>query len=571
MNNFGESLFIECCQHQMTIKNSQHQNVDRKLSNMTDGENIVFENELKDNAWDSFHNWLYCVCVVTFDLELGQALESVFPRHVPLSKQEISNICYLAFPDSNSGCMGDTTFIIRLQNSQGKKNLRPEHNIYNSKCPTALQVDGAYYWGYVYFRQVKDITLPRGYFQKVNNIPSLLFEFSVALLYCHYFHSITYLVKYVVMSPPEYFDNGEVSLEAVCYNIERWPPPTPGVTLNLPLLGSVFQTYIPLSSNYTANSTLALLSEEGDNKIQTHVEDLNLFEILQPVLSHIHLLWELVIVSEPIVVMASSPTHCSSMVLALTRLISPLQYCGDYRPYFTIHDSEFKQFTSKVQGPPPVILGVTNPFFAKTLHHWPHTIRLSDDLGQTQKYKLKKTAPTKMIDSSSGVFTAYKPFLQKDKNIIKKLLTGVNSKRPFEVQSALLRRHLLELTQSFMIPLERYIASLMPLQKSISPFKAAPTPLPFNPDNLFATLETAGPQLTLNNTGIKGDWDLKDWVQGRPEVEVVDMVLKIKNKITRCNEHDIPVNETTKEQLTHRLNDIVTSLPDDLKNILQIS
>lgn len=152
---------------------------------MTDGDNKFIENELGD-AWDTFHNWLYCICVVTFDLELGQALEastftfktstkllpviffqSVFPRHVTLTKQEISNVCYLAFPDSNSGCMGDTNFIIRLQNNQGTKNLKNEHNYYNTKCPTAMQVDGSFYWGYVYFRQVKDISLPRGYFQKV--------------------------------------------------------------------------------------------------------------------------------------------------------------------------------------------------------------------------------------------------------------------------------------------------------------------------------------------------------------------------------------------------------------------
>jgi len=25
--------------------------------------------------WDRFGNWLHCVCVVTFDLELGQAME----------------------------------------------------------------------------------------------------------------------------------------------------------------------------------------------------------------------------------------------------------------------------------------------------------------------------------------------------------------------------------------------------------------------------------------------------------------------------------------------------------------
>lgn len=127
-----------------------------------------------------------------------------------------------------------------------------------------------------------------------------------------------------------------------------------------------------------------------------------------------------------------------------------------------------------------------------------------------------------MLDTNPGVYTSYKPYLHKDKHIIKKLLNGINSRRPSEVQSALLRRHLLELTQSFMIPLERYIASLMPLQKNISPFKvflthlktesntlsniylqAAPTPLPFNPDDFFASLETAGPQLT---SGIKGDW-----------------------------------------------------------------
>lgn len=43
---------------------------------------------------------------------------------------------------------------------------------------------------------------------------------------------------------PEYFDNGAVSLEAACYNIDKWPCPIPGQTLNLPLLGTVFQVII---------------------------------------------------------------------------------------------------------------------------------------------------------------------------------------------------------------------------------------------------------------------------------------------------------------------------------------
>lgn len=60
-------------------------------------------------------------------------------------------------------------------------------------------------------------------------------------------------------------------------------------------------------------------------------------------------------------------------------LIAPLKFSGDYRPFFTIHDSEFREYTTRTSAPPSVILGVTNPFFAKTLQHWPHIIRIGDN------------------------------------------------------------------------------------------------------------------------------------------------------------------------------------------------
>lgn len=138
-------------------------------------------------------------------------------------------------------------------------------------------------------------------------------------------------------------------------------------------------------------------------------------------------------------------------------------------------------------------------------------------------------------------------------------------------------------------------------------FQAAPTPLPFNPDDFLATLETSGPQLT---SGIKGDWeglykrffrspnfygwfnmryrdlalklqalqlqaladvDLKNWVVDKPEVELVDMVLKIKTKISKCKEYDLPVTKETKHRLRLRLEEILCILPDDLKKILEIT
>lgn len=60
-------------------------------------------------------------------------------------------------------------------------------------------------------------------------------------------------------------------------------------------------------------------------------------------------------------------------------------------------------------------------------------------------------------------------------------------------------------------------------------------------------------------------------MQGKPEVEVVDMVLKLRNKIDKTKEHNIPISNATKEQLKQRLQDIISSLPEDLKNILQTS
>ena len=105
-----------------------------------------------------------------------------------------------------------------------------------------------------------------------------------------------------------------------------------------------------------------------------------------------------------------------------------------------------------------------------------------------QKQKLKKATDLKTLNSKPGVYTQYKPFLTKDKVILKKLVKGIHTNRPMQVQSALLRRHMIELTQSFMIPLERYIATLMPLQKSICPFRVSLFILPKNVEDHLTTV-----------------------------------------------------------------------------------
>lgn len=53
--------------------------------------------------------------------------------------------------------------------------------------------------------------------------------------------------------------------------------------------------------------------------------------------------WELVLTGASILVHSHSPTRCSDAVLALVSLLAPIPFCGDFRPYFTIHDGDFER------------------------------------------------------------------------------------------------------------------------------------------------------------------------------------------------------------------------------------
>ncbi|XP_069795717.1 DENN/MADD domain containing 6Aa isoform X2 [Narcine bancroftii] len=526
--------------------------------------------------WDRFNAWVHCLCVVGFDLELGQAVEVIYPSHAKLSDKEKTNICYLSFPDSNSGCLGDTQFCFRFRQSASKKNSLDF--LYDGDAPVYLKKDSAHYYGYVYFRQVRDKSLKRGYFQK--------------------------------LIAPEYFDKNEPFLEAVCHDLDHWPAPIPGRTLNLPTMGVVIKIRIPTGQDKPGGTQIIQSGNETELQVSfalPTVHEVDLFRCFCPIFFHIQMLWELVLLGEPIVVMAPSPAESSETVLALVCCILPLKYCSDFRPYFTIHDSEFKEYTTRTQAPPSVVLGVTNPFFAKTLQHWPHIIRIGDmkPAGDVPKQvKVKKLKNLKTLDSKPGVYTSYKTYLNRDEEIIKQLQKGIQQKRPSEAQSVILKRYFLELTQSFIIPLERYVASLMPLQKSISPWKSPPQLKPFSEEEFMKTLEKAGPQLTSR---LKGDWiglyrqflkspnfdgwfrsrwkemtqklealhlealcdaDLLIWIQKHTEVEVVDLVLKLKEKLLQAKQHCLPVKKDTLKKLKMHIEAIIFSLPEDLQGIL---
>ncbi|KAM5250588.1 protein DENND6B isoform 2-T2 [Hipposideros larvatus] len=638
--------------------------------------------------WARFSAWLECVCVVTFDLEVGQALELVYPSDYRLTDKEKSSICYLSFPDSHSGCLGDTQFSFRIRQCGGQRSPWPtDDRHYDSGAPVSLQKESAHYFGYVYFRQVKDSSMKRGYFQKSLVLVS-------RLPFVRLFQALLGLIA------PEFFDKLAPCLEAVCNEIDQWPAPEPGQTLNLPVVGVVLQVHVPsrvdkpdcsplkqcghkvgpswASSPPLIPSTPRLLGALWGDQNQakpgacvslqawvlppspvlgvwawgsvraeaavetcclgpawwqprphsdaTHpssqnllptplvlssVHELDLFRCFQPVLTQVQTLWELMLLGEPLVVLAPSPTVSSEMVLALTSCVQPLKFCCDYRPYFTVHDSEFKEFTTRTQAPPNVVLGVTNPFFIKTLQHWPHILRIGEPKlsgGLPKQVKLKKPSRLKTLDTKPGLYTAYTAHLHRDKALLKRLLGGLQKRRPPGALAALLRTHLLELTQSFVIPLEHYMASLMPLQKSVMPWKplsqAPPQIRPFHQDDFLRSLDHAGPQLTCI---LKGDWlglyrrffksphfdgwyrqrrkemvrklealhleaiceaNIETWMKDKSEVEVVDLVLKLREKLVRAHGHQFPVREETLHRAQLNIEMVIGSLPKDLQAVL---
>uniref|UniRef100_A0A2K6NNM9 DENN domain containing 6B n=1 Tax=Rhinopithecus roxellana TaxID=61622 RepID=A0A2K6NNM9_RHIRO len=544
--------------------------------------------------WARFSAWLECVCVVTFDLELGQALELVYPNDFRLTDKEKSSICYLSFPDSHSGCLGDTQFSFRMRQCGGQRSpWHADDRHYNSRAPLALQREPAHYFGYVYFRQVKDSSVKRGYFQKSLVLVS-------RLPFVRLFQALLSLIA------PEYFDKLAPCLEAVCSEIDQWPAPAPGQTLNLPVMGVVVQVRIPSRVDKSESSPPKQCDQENllpAPMVLASVHELDLFRCFRPVLTHVQTLWELVLLGEPLLVLAPSPDVSSEMVLALTSCLQPLRFCCDFRPYFTIHDSEFKEFTTRTQAPPNVVLGVTNPFFIKTLQHWPHILRvgepkMSGDL--PKQVKLKKPSRLKTLDTKPGLYTAYTAHLHRDKALLKRLLKGVQKKRPSDVQSALLWG-----THSPPFPTqEHYMASLMPLQKSITPWKTPPQIRPFSQDDFLRSLEHAGPQLTCI---LKGDWlglyrrffksphfdgwyrqrhkemalklealhleaiceaNIETWMKDKSEVEIVDLVLKLREKLVRAQGHQLPVKEATLQRAQLYIETVIGSLPKDLQAVL---
>lgn len=112
------------------------------------------------------------------------------------------------------------------------------------------------------------------------------------------------------------------------------------MTVEIPLLHQA-QYRIPQSSS---TSSLARLARGGTTPppppspasipLLTSHPQIPLSALLRGAIDQLWLIWELVILAEPILVYAPDPAKASELVNWLVTIVRPLPFAGDYRPFF---------------------------------------------------------------------------------------------------------------------------------------------------------------------------------------------------------------------------------------------
>ncbi|XP_024971118.1 protein DENND6A isoform X2 [Cynara cardunculus var. scolymus] len=516
---------------------------------------IVFSPDLDSSpfGWNSFR----------FDLEQGQLIEECYPPGC-LTPEEELDIAFSSFPDSvsqhhNRSSIHDSMFFFRIQ----RRGSFPAKNISTSEMvevdgkevPSAEKVpkrldysekgcDPKYLYGFVFNRQRHDERLKRGGEQK-----------SVVIL-SNYPYSSLFKPLLQIMGPL-YFDIGRKALDCIAASMSTWDAPLPGHLMELPIGNATLKVNLPPAHSLSFDgevlfeesaSSMAPLLPTNQSIPHGLFHDSDVFGIFRGLLLQLWLLWELLLVGEPILIITPTPPQCCEAVASLVSLAAPLFVSVDFRPYFTIHDPHFAHLNSLREGDtfPPMLLGVTNLFFLKALRNIPHIISVGSPAPNSSRLafasrastgrlsgrhdgfsfpqlNLKKFSPSNLLSAvksrrdgplclmtehKEAIWSSYMPITKPDTSILNRLVDAGLSPRVEEsmsvVNNEILRRHFLELTTNFLAPFGPYFRVNTPCVGS-SPF-VDPPPLPvFDADEFLGSLSARGPGKFLSKR-MRSNW-----------------------------------------------------------------
>ncbi|TMW63520.1 hypothetical protein Poli38472_002461 [Pythium oligandrum] len=349
---------------------------------------------------------LKALATVVFDIDSGQRLDALYPAACDLSEDARQSIAHLSLPHSNKQDEGDTQFTVRFPKARGSSE---------------------FLYGFVLFRQQRDASRSRGYFQRALVIVS-------SLPYVDLFDRVLRVIG------PLFFQAGASVLEALYENMLVWPAPMLNTPLSLPLAGTCISCIVPDLLDYSqldAKRTIEMRSpsptghfiadqddlfeqdenedgeeadgvderdpsdgddaDEDDQAVRppspsfgdvllskrpnqvTAFESIGLYSSFMGVENCLWQLWQLAITGESLIILSPHARTCCQATLAFTSLIAPLKFEGDYRPYYALYEVDFDELVSRHKGGPgstdkTTVIGTTNPFFMKSFKHWPNAI-----------------------------------------------------------------------------------------------------------------------------------------------------------------------------------------------------
>ncbi len=125
------------------------------------------------------NHWIKSILIVSFDVQDGHVIEYLVGK---ISEESQTKITTLSLPDSNSGQNGDVQYCFRFRidenntntlpilalpaNNSEKHDSKPLKNKKKTSLFSQSPLQHQYLFGYVFFRQIKDPSRKRGYFQK---------------------------------------------------------------------------------------------------------------------------------------------------------------------------------------------------------------------------------------------------------------------------------------------------------------------------------------------------------------------------------------------------------------------
>nr|KJB39344.1 hypothetical protein B456_007G007400 [Gossypium raimondii] len=472
---------------------------------------------------DAMQRWVLAFCIIRFDLEQGQLIEECYPPGC-LTQEEELEVAFSSFPDSvsqhqNRSSIHDCIFFFRFQRHKHSKqgngtsseiseiddketSSTPDEvkSIRRSRS-TDISKSSKYLYGYVFNRQRHDERLKRGGEQK-----------SVVILSHGPYYSVFRPLLQIM--GPLYFDIGRKAIEHIAGYVSLWPSPVPGKLMELPIGNAMLKVNLPpahslpLESGISyeeSASSMAPFLPSNPSVPQGLFHDSDIFGTFRGLLLQLWLLWELLLIGEPILIIAPTPPQCCEAVASLVSLVAPLLCSVDFRPYFTIHDPDFAQLNALQEGDkyPPMVLGVTNLFFLKALRYIPHIVSVGSPAPSSsrvtiasrstgripakqegfglQQLSLKKFSPSSlfnavklrrdgplclMTEHKEAIWSTYVATTKPDTSILNRLIDAGMSPRVEEsmsvVNNEILRRHFLELTTNFLAPFGPYFRATTP-------------------------------------------------------------------------------------------------------------